>query len=139
VCLLSLLLVIENGIKLSIVLVTASVICVMGAITGRVVHLVPRLVEFDHKLELLPLVGRAHAINCVNSTTSNSILGNQLRAVKQLHTRYIVRNKVKLSRARNSIKVIVKKDPMDRVNRFEVHANVQCARDRLGREKLDRS
>lgn len=49
-----------------------------------------------------------------------------------------MRNKVELSRARNSIKMIIEKDPMDRVDRFEVHANVQCARNRLGSKKLDR-
>lgn len=78
-------LVVDYGIKLTIVLVSARIVGMVRSIAGRIMHLVPGFVEFDHKLELLPLVGRTHSIHCVNSTTCNCILGNQLGAVKQLH------------------------------------------------------
>ncbi len=73
-------------IKLATVLVSAGIIRMMGTITSRIVQLVPGLVQFYYKLQLLPLVGRAHTVDSIYCSTSHSILRDQLSTVKELHS-----------------------------------------------------
>ncbi len=71
------------GIELSIVLITASIIGMMRTISCRIMHLIPCLVEFNDKLELLALIRGAHTMPIDRSLYW--ILRNELGTIKELH------------------------------------------------------
>ena len=75
--------IIKYGIHLSTVLITASIIGMMRAIPRGIMHLVPCLVQFDNKLELLALIRGAHTMPIDRSLYW--ILRDKLGTIKELH------------------------------------------------------